>query len=81
MDKLTQTLILPIAAILADFLVVSPILDAPHLMVLSMQAVLVTLHARLVADMAIAAVVMILLSMAQSIFGRLSSAANAKPRA
>ena len=81
MDKFTQILILPIIAFLVDLLVVSPILEAPHPIVLTMQAGLITLHARLVADMAITAVAMILLSMGRRILGRLFSAANAKPRA
>ena len=42
MDKFTQILILPIIAFLVDLLVVSPILEAPHPIVLMMQAGLIT---------------------------------------
>ena len=78
---LTQILILPIVAFLADLLVVSPFLEVPYPVVLSMQAGLVTLHARLVADMVITGVVMILLSWAPSMLSRIFRGANGKHRA
>lgn len=81
MDKFTQILILPIVAFLVDFLVVTPFLEAPYPIVLSMQASLVTLHARMMADMVITCLVMILLSWAPSILSRIFRRANGKHRA
>lgn len=76
MIKLTQILTIPTIAYLADHLVVSPFFDSSHPLVLSMNVAMVSLHARLFADAVITATVMIALSWAPTMLGRLLRAAG-----